>query len=545
MANVFSFLSGNVPGGIFILTVILFVINLTLYFLVKKSGLFAEPVYRKKLFQFNLPVVILYISLWIALKPPVLPPSVLIVPFQKGDTIDFALTEALEEQVASRISDHYRLHPWEWFYLSADQDSFNQPAYRNSLAGRLKIGMIISGNIIVQENSGQVRFEIYSSDRHIQSTVTFASYPQVVQLLMAELEQKTDLVDNERQKSMRIPPVDYETLCRAKLAYLNKEYARARQILAGDGDSLYQSHRLQARCLLQEWILNKKIEKYSMPFSQEEVHPFFRQIERLLLPYSIRGEDTAEINLILGQMYLYRQDFETASICLKKAFIQNRYDSRIFYYLSFLLAERLEEMGYKSRAEVLERSVELDPGYVDAILELSNYLYGQSSGSPSALGTRRALEILESFLSINPYKPQILIVLGKIYLQTKEVQRAIGLFERVLVLEPGSADNYYNLGICYFNNKEYQKAQGFFEQAIRKGDHLDSYLYMGAIYRLQEDLEKALFYYRERVKRKTGDDDYYAREAMKGIRLILEKQQPDSTAGVNTASDSVRSSISD
>jgi hypothetical protein len=40
--------------------------------------------------------------------------------------------------------------------------------------------------------------------------------------------------------------------------------------------------------------------------------------------------------------------------------------------------------------------------------------------------------------------------------------------------------------------------------------------------------DSALYYYRERVRRKTGDDDIYAAEAMKGIRIILQEQEQGS-----------------
>ena len=541
MAMAFNFLSGNVPGGIFILAIVLFVLNLTIYFVYKKSGLFNRSIYKKKFFQFNLCIIATYIFLWLVLQPPGLPVNVLIVPCQRGDGVDFALTEALEEQLAPHLSENYRLHRWEWFYLTADKDSLDQPAYRYSLAKRLKIRIVIGGYFTDKQGADQLNLEIFSSDKQTQSSFLFTSYPHAIQQLILELEHRTDLMGKNRVKFDTGKPIDYQRLSQAKLAYLNKQYDQASQIL--NEDSLYQSRLLLARCFLQQGILVKKIGPAQTTVSPEEVNPFFLQMEQLLLPYSIKGEDTAELNLVLGQMYLYRQDFETASICLKKAFVQNHYEPRVFYNLSFLLSERLEEMGYKSRMEVLERSIELDPGFVDGSLELSQYLYEQSSGSVSALRTQRALEILESFLTINPRQTQVLKLLGKIYLQSKYVQKAMGIFERVIVLEPDSADNYYNLGICLFNNKEYPKAKKYFEQAIQREDHRDSYLYLGAIYRLQEDLEKALFYYRERIKRKTGDDDYYAKEAMRGVRLILEKQQTDSTAGIKTGTESSQSPI--
>ena len=69
----------------------------------------------------------------------------------------------------------------------------------------------------------------------------------------------------------------------------------------------------------------------------------------------------------------------------------------------------------------------------------------------------------------------------------------------------------------------YQKAVEYFKQAIAINDYTDAYLYLGMIYKNKLDFEQALFYLRERIKRKSGDDDIYAREAMLGVRIILDK----------------------
>ena len=67
----------------------------------------------------------------------------------------------------------------------------------------------------------------------------------------------------------------------------------------------------------------------------------------------------------------------------------------------------------------------------------------------------------------------------------------------------------------------YDSAKIEFNRAIDISDYPDAYLYLGAMYRLEGDPDRALHYYRERIKRKQGDDDQYAKEAMRGIRLIL------------------------
>ena len=114
-------------------------------------------------------------------------------------------------------------------------------------------------------------------------------------------------------------------------------------------------------------------------------------------------------------------------------------------------------------------------------------------------------------------------LLGKFLLQSKYTREAIQVFEKLVILSENSAIHNYNLGISYFHMKDYDRAKELFNQAIKIDDYPDAYLYIGAIHRLAMDRDSALYYYRERVKRSSGDDDIYAKKAMRGIRLILNE----------------------
>ena len=93
---------------------------------------------------------------------------------------------------------------------------------------------------------------------------------------------------------------------------------------------------------------------------------------------------------------------------------------------------------------------------------------------------------------------------------------------------PASAEINYNLGVSYYQLKDFDRAETLFIKAIAINDDLDSYLYLGAIYRLRGELDLALEYFRDRIRKKTGDDDHYAREAMRQVRIILSMQGEDS-----------------
>jgi tetratricopeptide (TPR) repeat protein len=305
------------------------------------------------------------------------------------------------------------------------------------------------------------------------------------------------------------------------LAYLNNDYKKTLEQL---DDSNFRYQLLIAQALLKRGIKNRPQESRSN-LEEEIINPYFQRIKRLLIPYSKKGQDIAELNLILGRMYLYEKDYIMAEVCLKKALAQDRYNSRVHYNLSFLHIDRLNELNYKDRIAVLNYCVKLDPGYADAVYELANEYYITGTGVVTSSNTENAMKLLREYLKLNPNKPEILSLLGKIYLQSKFTREAIAIYERLLQLNPRVAENNYNLGIGYFHLKDYERAEDLFKKAIEINDHSDSYLYLGAIYKLREDWDQALYYFRERIKRQTGDDDRYAKEAMRGVRLILERQK--------------------
>jgi tetratricopeptide (TPR) repeat protein len=203
--------------------------------------------------------------------------------------------------------------------------------------------------------------------------------------------------------------------------------------------------------------------------------------------------------------------------------------------MSFLHDSRYEELGFSNRAEILTLAVQLDPGYSSAVYELSDELYLTGTAAPTNPNTIKSMEVLRDFLRINPNNENILSLLGRILLQTKYTLEAMEIYQKLLVLDPQSAENHYNMGICYFHKNDYESAKKEFNRAIEINDYPDAYLYLGAMHRLEGDSETALYYYRERIKRKQGDDDQYAKEAMRGIRLILndlaEKEEKENKNG--------------
>ena len=521
MKELFSFLSGHIPGGLFLLSFVLLSLNIALYYFYKSSKLFPKETYYHKLWKYNFFIIALYVFLWFFLRPAGIPEKVLVLPFQNGDKAEYTICESVQSQLEQNLSPKYVLHSWEWFYDTAEQDSIDFKLYRIKLARKLGISIIISGEIHEIKDNYNFDLEINAAGEEYKKTVTANDLPHALEEVLNAIQEYHQILQSTRIYYQRDPSFNLETYITAKLAYLNDDYKKTLKQL---DDSNFRYQLLISQALLKRGI--KQRPKESRSHLEEEVlNPYFQRIKHLLIPYSKKGQDIAELNLILGRMYLYERDYGMAEVCLKKALAQDRYNSRVHYNLSFLHIDRLNELHYKDRIAVLNYCVRLDPGFADAVYELANEYYITGTGVPTSSHTENAMALLRDYLKLNSNKPEILSLLGKIYLQSKYTLEAISVYERLLKLNPQVAENNYNLGIGYFHLKDYARAEDLFKKAIKIGDHSDSYLYLGAIYKLREDWDQALYYFRERIKRQTGDDDRYAKEAMRGVRLILEKQQ--------------------
>ncbi len=515
-----EFLSGEVPGGLLLLLLPLFVVNLSLFFFYKGSKLFSKKEYQKKIIKSSLLIIVVYSTLWFMLRPIQIPDSILFVPFQKNSQSDFASSESIEKQLDGRLLNEYRLHYWEWFYETCNQDSINDLNYRNSVAGRLNIDFRITGKYI---SNSSVEVTAINEDKYEKKLIDFSSYQDMASKILVWLDEIHSIIDNEKVINPN-PNADIELLTEAKLNYLAANYDTALNLLLNMPE---ESILLKAKIYLKMGIKELKDNKNSV-FKDEE-NQYFVKVINSLVPLAREGNDSPSLNRTLGELYLYDKKYKEAEIFLKKGITQNPHDSRIYYDMYYIHEDRIKDLGFDTRFDVLRKAIELDNGYVAAVYDLANDYFQTGTASASGSGTTSALQTLDIFMQINRENKKVLNLLANIYLQIKYTEKAIDIYKKLIVMEYNPGEIYYNLGIGYFHLKKYENAKTAFKKSISINDYPDSYLYLGAINRISGENDKALYYYRERIKRsKKGEDDYYAKEAMHGIRLILADQQDTS-----------------
>ena len=517
MSHVISLLSGNIPGGIILALLALLFVNLTLHFL-KRSGLIRQRL-REKYVLLNALVLLLYSVVWFVTKdaPPL--ERIVVMPTIDRDSsfvtpTPFTLAHLFAENQAA-VETGYIVHPWYWIYQTLQQD-------HDKAGSWLRVARGLNPDFMRHSEkrpSGKIQVQVEQRDG---GAVWRREYDP-------EAWQEKAFLDISREfgwfKSAA-PVRDGERRAILKLKLLEKNYDAVIEETGADTSNFILLLRAEA-------FVGRGLQKdvdYVKKAYVNEVNKDFEQAKGLLIPLIRARRDIYPAAYLLGRMAIRDQDYESAEVYLKKAIADNPYDARIYHALSYLLSSRLEELGLKNRKDVLRRAIRLDPGYTDAVYELANEYFISGSGIENSSGSQSAFNVLHAYLKINRNDPRILSLLATIDLKLSKLDEAEKIYRNLAERFPGDANAWYNLGILYYSKKEYERAIDNFKRAIEINDSPDAYLYLGLIYHKSGDLDKALYYYRERVKRKNGEDDRFAREALKGIRKVLAARQ-DSLRG--------------
>ena len=514
MEKTIAFLSGQVPGGILVLLLVLLVINLVFSFF--KSSKLTDSVHsRKGRLIYSVSAIFVYIAVWLATQPPKPQIRLMVLPERSAaynilTAHSFECSERFQQTALQYLSPRYLLHRWEWAFETIGPDSAFYYQQWLRLAKALRAGAVIFPQ---KQSNGYRCVLLQGKDSTVFAGTTLTD-------VLKQLAGTSDLL--KETYSFPEIPTDYLTI---KTAFLTKQFDRVLKLTA---KATNPSLLLWRAAAYVEKGMRQKIDREKAKYVPVS-NPDFIQAKHILIQSIKEKTDTPETAYWLGMMAVYNQNFTKAEVFLKKALVEDPVNPRIHLALSYLLPDRLQELGYQTRVDILKKAVHLDPGYREAVYQLADEYYYSGSGSETGFETTRAKNVIDSFLKIKKNDERILSLLGSIELKLKHYDKALEIFSKLRDMLPDKSNSYYDLGIVYFMKKEYKTALPYFLKAIQMDHNLDSYLYAGLTYRMLGNNRKALEYYRERVRRKTGDDDKWAKEAMKGIRIILA----DTTAHVH------------
>ena len=81
-----------------------------------------------------------------------------------------------------------------------------------------------------------------------------------------------------------------------------------------------------------------------------------------------KNPDNLEANLILADSYILEENFSTAELALKNAFVADKKCAEIYYLFSFLDPSRYLDLEIDNIQELLDRALLYDPLYEFALI---------------------------------------------------------------------------------------------------------------------------------------------------------------------------------
>ena len=169
------------------------------------------------------------------------------------------------------------------------------------------------------------------------------------------------------------------------------------------------------------------------------------------------NSDNDQINFLLGNAYLLNKEYKKSKIYLEKAIFFNPKNKLAFNSLGVL--EITNNNLYKS-IEFFEKSVEIDPTYIEGIKNLAN-TYKQLNKINESINAY--LLILNS--NINDHEANF--NLGILYKKNNQFKKSLTFFERASTHKPYLFETYLNIGKIYKHLGKYDLAIKYFDNAIK------------------------------------------------------------------------------
>jgi adenylate cyclase len=174
------------------------------------------------------------------------------------------------------------------------------------------------------------------------------------------------------------------------------------------------------------------------------------------------------------------------------------------------LFEHVSKENNAKAMELLERAVELDPGYVWAWVRLAwTHIVARKPGwsqSPSA-SLKKAVEISQKVLVLDESDSDVRALLGVVYLIQKRYEQAITEGEKSVVLGPTNAQAHVLLAVSMNVVGKFDDAIELVKRAMRLHPYYPAYYlrWLGEAYLMTGHYEDALTVYKQQLGRSQGE----------------------------------------
>ncbi|UCF65870.1 MAG: hypothetical protein JSW33_08600 [bacterium] len=532
-----EYLSGNVPGGIFLYGFLLIVTFFILFFMYRVNELFL----RKHLLRWFIVSFIFYSIIYLLLwfnNPPSQVYKRYGVFISGEDPHDqwFAkyLTDITEQNVEPYFSQREFLFMDRWFYNITPSDSALSRKFRMHAFETIPIHRVLVGQIKREGMKFQVKYEFLQFPGHKIIKVAQAEFNiyNIQEYLHWVRTHFGDELPFRSKKSREPNPQPDSLLELIKIrVYQNRldeaektlkkanykkiphpEYSiweKIVEIRRAGNESRQNQARNPYATTLPGW-------KKQMVAAREHLLGLLRL-----------GREGMQLELPVAESYLWEEDFASAEIFLKKAYIENPFNIDVLINLSFIHPSRYREFGMANRQDIYLKILDICPIQEAVLIQWSDTILRDNPPytSPPTYAKKRVLD----YLSINPHSFKAWLMLGKIHAQALHRSDALAAFLKADSISPQNGLVCYNIGALYYEWKKPEQAKKYIMDAIQFDNYLDAYLYLGSILKDEGNYRAALQNFRYRVAHKQGEDDFYAYQAMKGIQECLEAlgEKPD------------------
>lgn len=530
MGNVIEYLSGNVPGGLPLYFLLLIVTFLIIFFMYRVNELFT----RKHLIRWSiiafLVYTVLYIILWFHNPPHQYYKRYHVAILQsdtRGNWLGEYLTDLITDNVKFFRSGNEYLFPYYWLYRINPADSVLHPAFCDRIYRYLPMHTVLDGSAQWKENAFHVKLQLiqYPGKHVVQQAEGDFSLDRPDKFLKWIKENFGNRIPFQEKEYLQPFRQSDRVFTIARRLFFQRRYEQSQEVLkkiirkkAPDPEYRkwydYNTIRLAGKKRLHHPPKNPYSTK--VPIWQKKL----RQARSDLLDILKSDPDDLLSKVMVAESYIWEEDFNSAEIFLKQAFVENPFDIDVLLNFTFLHPSRYQQFGFKNRREIYQQILTYCPLEESVLLKWSELIVrGDPAYTPPP---HFAKDFVQRYLNMNPYSPSVWLMLGQLIAKQGDRPGALKCFLKADSLQPNDGLILYNIGVLYYEWEKLDKARTYFLKSIEASDYLDSHLYLGSIYKQEGNCEAALKEFRYRVIHKTGDDDFYAYQAMKGIRECLK-----------------------
>lgn len=228
-----------------------------------------------------------------------------------------------------------------------------------------------------------------------------------------------------------------------------------------------------------------------------------------------RDPENADVHLLLGNIYLYREEDGKKAVYHFKKTLEKRPDDNSTF-LNLMEAYFLDNQLFETIVP-LEKYLQKHPDDDRAMVILGE-AYIECGRLPDAQ------KLLKVAAKKKPDDANRWILLGESYMDHKQFDKSLSALEISRSLDPNNPDVYLDIGEIYYWRGDYEKG----EKLIRRASSMDPsyfspYNELGNLYFLKKDYKTAEYYHKESLKRYPG---YY--DAYKGLgKVYLARKEYD------------------